>query len=263
MKEKNSFILYHAHGKLFAALTDQEAGQLIKAIFCYVTTGKCADITGAAKIAYISIVDDLDRNQKKYEQKCEKNRANASKRWGEGKSIGKNEDAIACDRIKRNANACERMPSDANRCLYDNDNDNDNDNDLKVVVVDTRARETDVFQCYEENIGMLTPTVRDCLISWQDTFCDDVLCLAIAESAKSGARSVRYVEKILINWESGGVKTADQARALVRDYQEKKAGGQKRPGVQQKNKFQNYNENAQMSDFEISALKKRMKGETP
>lgn len=74
------FCCYHSYSKKCEKLTDQELGRLFRALMAYSATGQPQELAGRESIAFDFIADDIDRAKKNYEEKCAKNRANASVR---------------------------------------------------------------------------------------------------------------------------------------------------------------------------------------
>lgn len=66
---KNSFVLSYEHHEIVDALTDEQAGRLFKAIFCY-EKGNDPDLDGEIKLAFIPIRQWLDKNKQSYEKTC-------------------------------------------------------------------------------------------------------------------------------------------------------------------------------------------------
>ena len=87
MADKKSFVLYKTSAPVFKALSDEDAGKLIKAIFDYTDTGTLPTFTGEPFIAWASIQSYLDNDAEKYAERCKKNAENIRKRWGETKGI--------------------------------------------------------------------------------------------------------------------------------------------------------------------------------
>lgn len=77
--EKASFLIYLDYQEQFELLTDEQAGQLIKAIIKYEKQGETIELDGMTKMAFSFIKTQLDRDREKYQAKCEKNRENAKK----------------------------------------------------------------------------------------------------------------------------------------------------------------------------------------
>ncbi len=111
--KKGSFILYDTDLESLEFLTDEQAGQLFRALAQYRTEGAEPDFgdDAALKILFRQFRVHIEINEEKYKALCEKRSQAANKRW--------NGD---------NANACKDMQTNAKLCLNDNVNVNDNDN---------------------------------------------------------------------------------------------------------------------------------------
>lgn len=109
-----TFILYCDWEDIIEELTDEEVGQLFKAIFAYVNREDVVHFDGRSGVgvAFKTIRKQIDVNRKKYEQVVEKRRNAAKKRWEK-----QNSDA------QSDANASFAMHN-----VNDNVNENDNDN---------------------------------------------------------------------------------------------------------------------------------------
>ena len=110
---KDSFILYLDQQEIFKMLTDEEAGQLIKAIFEYENTGKIISLEKSLQIAFIPIKSALDRNKEKYNKVVERNKKNIEKRWNKENT--------------KNTTGKIGIPKDTKNT--DNDSDNEHDSD--------------------------------------------------------------------------------------------------------------------------------------
>ena len=131
----DSFIIYTSYLKIFEQLTDAQLGQLTRHMLSFAKTGKEPFIEDPlVKLSFAFIKDDMERNQRKYEEKCERLRANARKRWDK-----KQLDSEASEDMQKHTNVCKSMQMHANAQIamhndneYVNDNvyDNDNDNDV-------------------------------------------------------------------------------------------------------------------------------------
>ena len=79
---KNSFVLYYDLDEVFSFLTDEEAGQLIKAVFAFETRGEVTEFSDRMmQSSYKRITDSLMRNREKYAKICEERRNAAYKKW--------------------------------------------------------------------------------------------------------------------------------------------------------------------------------------
>lgn len=75
----DSFILYTSYYALIEGLTDEQLGQLTRAIFLYARDGEAISLEPVVRMAFGFIVDDMKRNKAKYEEKVERWRANGKK----------------------------------------------------------------------------------------------------------------------------------------------------------------------------------------
>lgn len=77
--DKNSFLIYLDYQEQFELLTDEQAGQLIKAIIKYEKTGEIAKLDGMTKMAFSFIKQQLDRDNEKWKEEKQK-RSEAGKK---------------------------------------------------------------------------------------------------------------------------------------------------------------------------------------
>lgn len=150
----DSFILYTSYYAIIEGLTDEQFGKLMRAIFIYARDGEVINLEPTLRMAFAFIKDDMERNQAKYNEKREKLRANAQKRWQK-----KQLDANAEEPQQKHTKACKSMQLDANAEIalhndnvYDNEyvNDNVDDNDV--------SNETDILEPSKE--GILSASVK-------------------------------------------------------------------------------------------------------
>ena len=78
-----SFVLYCDWEDIIADLTNEEVGQLFKAIFAYINHDYVENFNGrtGVGVAYKTMCKQIDINRKKYEQIVEKRKKAAQKRW--------------------------------------------------------------------------------------------------------------------------------------------------------------------------------------
>ena len=75
------YLDYEEHFKL---MTDEQLGQLLRAIMEYEKTRQVPQLDGMVKMAFSFIKAQLERDREKYEEKCAKNKENG-KRGGRPK----------------------------------------------------------------------------------------------------------------------------------------------------------------------------------
>ena len=143
----DSFILYTSYYALIEGLTDEQLGQLTRAIFLYARDGEIISLEPVVRMAFAFIKDNIERNQDKYQAKCEKNRQIALER--ERKKREAREKAGNTN-VHERSRTCENNTNVHERSPYDNDNDNEYDNDV--------SNETNILEPSKE--GILSASVK-------------------------------------------------------------------------------------------------------
>ena len=172
----DSFILYTSYYAIIEGLTDEQLGKLMRAIFIYARDGEVINLEPTLRMAFAFIKDDMERNQAKYNEKREKLRANAQKRW-QKKQLDANAEepqqkhTKACKSMQLDANAeepqqkhtkaCKSMQLDANAEIalhndnvYDNEYvyDNDSVNDVSKETILEPSKEASMQSFSEKNV---------------------------------------------------------------------------------------------------------------
>ena len=112
-REIKSIILYLDSAEAIEYLTNEQTGILMKAVFRYARTGQKLESSDTALIALFTIMcAQIDRDHKKYEERCERNVTNAKKRY-EKLHQDEQPPAIASDRMPPHPNACHRIRTHA------------------------------------------------------------------------------------------------------------------------------------------------------
>ena len=105
--DKNSFLIYLDYEEQFNLLTDEQVGQLMRAIIKYEKTGVVPKLEGMLKMAFSFIKTQLDRDREKYNKRCEQNRENA-KRGGRPRKQKDNSETKKTERFWRKPNGYEK-----------------------------------------------------------------------------------------------------------------------------------------------------------
>ena len=128
--KKDSFILYTYQAETLSDLSLEQKGSLLTALFEY-ASGEQPEITDqAVKVAFAFIRVQIERDNEKYTDVCEKRRNAARNRWQNKAKPNKT--------MQNDAKNANEHFGDAN----DYDNDNDNDNELSSPDVDDNKKET-------------------------------------------------------------------------------------------------------------------------
>ena len=69
---------------------------------------------------------------------------------------------------------------------------------------DPSVERPNVFELYEQNIGMLSPMIADALLEAEEMYPEEWIEDAISEAVQQNKRSWRYVSRILERWERDG-----------------------------------------------------------
>ena len=80
-KDQKGFIVYGDIKAVIDEMTDEQVAQLFRGMVDYFTEGRAPKFTGVLKFVWITVQQQMDRDMEKYVEKCERNRANARKRW--------------------------------------------------------------------------------------------------------------------------------------------------------------------------------------
>lgn len=113
----DSFIIYTSYLKIFEQLTDAQLGQLTRHMLSFAKTGEEPNIEDPiVKLSFAFIKDDMERNKRKYEEKCERLRANARKRW-DNKNNWMQKQVKACKSIQTYTKACKCIQMHKLQCI--------------------------------------------------------------------------------------------------------------------------------------------------
>ena len=63
------------------ALSDEQAGRVIKAALVYLESGEVRPLDPAETLLFLGLKEDIDDGVARYQERCEKNRQNVRKRW--------------------------------------------------------------------------------------------------------------------------------------------------------------------------------------
>lgn len=78
------------------------------------------------------------------------------------------------------------------------------------------APASDLFSVFEQEFGrLLSPIECETISAWidQDGYTDEIIRFALKEAVFAGKLSLRYIDRILIEWSRNRITNADEARA--------------------------------------------------
>lgn len=129
---KKGFLLLNNQIEIIEDLSDEQAGQLLKAFYDY-NNGNEVKLKGLMKSVFKQFKIIFDENEQRYQEKCEKNKKNIENYW---KKI-KEQNTDEYERIQSNTNVCEKirmntMATNINKNININTNTNTNINTNKL-----------------------------------------------------------------------------------------------------------------------------------
>lgn len=129
----DSFILYTSYYALIEGLTDEQLGQLTRAIFLYARDGETISLEPVVRMAFGFIVDDMKRNKAKYEDKVERWRANGKKGGRPRKNQEDKQKPIGLDKNQEVSEITKQNQEVFSKTLYDNVYDNDVSKETNIL----------------------------------------------------------------------------------------------------------------------------------
>lgn len=137
--EKESFLIYTSYLEKFEDLTDEQFGQLTRAMMKYCSDGNIPEIKdNLVKIAFKVAKYDMDNNLQKYKEACEKKREAIRRRWGdkdkeEKKNIDMNRDVYISTKSDRHYTDNDNDNEKGHDNVNDNVNVNDNEHEGVII----------------------------------------------------------------------------------------------------------------------------------
>lgn len=127
--DNKAFVMYADMLSQIEDLNPEQMGNLFKAILVYVGTGETMEMDAVTNMAFKFIRAQIDRDQDKYREKCERNRENAQKRWNDATVYDRmRTDATVYDGKQSHEVACEPMHTNTDT---DTESDTDTDSDIE------------------------------------------------------------------------------------------------------------------------------------
>ena len=102
-------------------------------------------------------------------------------------------------------------------------------NKLSFIVVNDEIKEekNNLFVAFEKEFGRtLSPLDYEIISDWQTEFTEELILLALKEAVFNGVNNLRYVDKIIRDWNKKGIKTEQDILNEKKKFQEKKSSKQ-------------------------------------
>lgn len=95
-------------------------------------------------------------------------------------------------------------------------------------------KESNIFELVEKNIGRsISPIEYEVINKWD--YDPKVIELAIRESILNNAKTIKYIDRVLFNWEQNGIKTEEDAKRYIEEFSNKV-----KPKKKKETKVENY-----------------------
>ena len=185
--EKVSFLMYLDYEEQFNLLTNEELGQLVRAIMQYEKTRQEPELEGTLKMAFSFIKTQLDRDREKYNKKCEKNRENA-KRGGRPK---KNQTE------NKKPNGFFENQTVAKKPDEDKEEDKEDDEDKEEDLLLKEQRESKLQQKFLECVGSTNLNAISECISYLDDLPYEVIESVLIRTSRIKNPNWAYAKVIL------------------------------------------------------------------
>lgn len=210
--DKSSFLIYLDYEEQFNLLTDEQIGQLMRAIIKYEKTREIPQLNGIVKMAFSFIKTQLDRDREKYEARCEKNRENAKK----GGRPRKNQK----DNLK--ANGFYENQMDAKKPDDDKEDEEDNEEDIDNDLLLKKEKEEKLQQRFIECLNSFnTNAISEC-IKYLDELPFEVIDYVLSKTSGIKYPNWNYANTILQDYVRRKIDTVEKIQAEEIGFKSKK-----------------------------------------
>lgn len=209
------FCAYHSMLNQFKGLSDAEFGRLIRAALQYSASGQAPALGGREAILWPSIEWQVDEQVRAYEEKCRKNAANIRSRWQKNKAENQGAGAAeSYERIRPNTtvfkkNKIKNTPLTPQGA------------EVAAVMYDPGVAQ--VAQCWQQNMGVLSPALGEQIAAWVKMVEPGMVCAVIRYAVLAGKRDGRYIDSIIRNAADRNITTLSAWNAEQVERQNKNA----------------------------------------
>ncbi|REK77207.1 DnaD domain protein [Paenibacillus paeoniae] len=88
--------------------------------------------------------------------------------------------------------------------------------DKQPIAMEKSAPASSLFSVFEQEFGrLLSPMECETIVSWldKDRYSEEIVLFALKEAVFAGKISLKYIDRILIEWSRNRITNADEARA--------------------------------------------------
>ena len=85
-----------------------------------------------------------------------------------------------------------------------------------------KNEKTSIYQHFESEFGRtISPMEYEIIGAWQNIFSHELIILALKEAVYNGVNNLRYIDKILHDWQKKGIKNEEDVDADRKNYRKK------------------------------------------
>lgn len=210
--DKSSFLIYLDYEEQFNLLTDEQIGQLMRAIIKYEKTREIPQLNGIVKMAFSFIKTQLDRDREKYEARCEKNRENAKK----GGRPRKNQK----DNLK--ANGFKENQMDAKKPDDDKEDEEDNEEDIDNDLLLKKKKEEKLQQRFIECLNSFNINAISECIKYLDELPFEVIDYVLSKTSGIKCPNWNYANTILQDYVRRKIDSVEKIQAEESGFKNQK-----------------------------------------
>lgn len=91
------------------------------------------------------------------------------------------------------------------------------------IIEEPEANADDIYSNFEEEFGRtLSPIEYELINSWNELYKREIILEALKESVLNGVKNLKYVDRILFEWNKKGIKSVEQIRKQKEIFSKKK-----------------------------------------
>lgn len=116
--------------------------------------------------------------------------------------------------------------------------------EVKLETITKEEEERNLYQLFENEFGRpLSPMECELITMWldEDKYHPSLIKAALLEGVVSGKRNLRYIDRILIEWNKNGVRTVQEAKEYGQKFRNHQYKSTPQKQSDQKKKFPSYN----------------------
>jgi DnaD/phage-associated family protein len=108
------------------------------------------------------------------------------------------------------------------RTTLSGEKEKEKEKEKENIVDETLDKLEQVYQFYQNNFGVLPPSIGEDIEYWCNDLSPELVLEAMKRTLEQNKRTWKYTKGILRDWEHKGVKTLDDVKALETEWKERK-----------------------------------------